>query len=246
MTNIIHNYPKTSCNYGDNSDNTEDFNGFQTNSGYRSCEFPQYSDHKLLFRSHKNIRPKTDNTTVLNPQVLSNGISKDFRKVICGNSSTYTSADPRLTDTIRNHHLHLDTPPLVSTLNEDFKNIYTSTELDKHGRNYRTYSDIGAGNIVYYTTKERGDPFYSTLFSNPGHTTGHINVTPMGSIHPEYTRTVPKQNMLRQPKAGTKEQDCGLSWIRDSSEHREDIISSQMSRINRERWMPRWNNDRGI
>jgi hypothetical protein len=236
MTNIIHNYPKSPSD-----DNTDDFNEFPTNSGYRNCKFQQYSDNKLLFRSHKHIRQKTDKTIVLNPQILSNGISKDFKKVTCGNSSTYTSTDPRLTDTIRNHNLHLDTPPFVS----NFKNIYNSTELDNYGRNYKTYSDIGAGNIVYYTT-ERGDPFYSTLFSNPGHTTGHINVTPMGSIHPEYTRTVPRQNMLRQPKPGTNEQDCGLSWIRDSSEHREDIISSQMSRINRERWMSRWNSDQGM
>lgn len=34
----------------------------------------------------------------------------------------------------------------------------------------------------------------------------------------------------------------GLSWIEDSQEFREDIISKQMAKNNQQRWEPRWTN----
>jgi len=248
MTNIIHNYPKTSCDCDDKDnvkDNVQNV-GFQTNSGYSGCNFPNSKGENYIFRSHAHPRNKSGDFNVLNPQIFS-GVSREFEKVNCKDgSSTYTSADPRLTNTIRNHHLLLDTPPLVSTQKEDFRNIYTDQKLDNYGRGYKSYSDIGAGNIVYYTTTDREDPFHSPLFTIPAHTTGHIHVTPMDAVRPEYNRTVKKQNMLRPPLPETVEQDGGLSWLRDSAEHREDILALQMRRRNRERWMPRWNDESGM
>ena len=59
----------------------------------------------------------------------------------------------------------------------------------------------------------------------------------MGSMKPQYIRVpIVHTNFL-----DTKSNNSGqLTWIRDSNESREDLLSFQMSKNNREKYSSRW------
>jgi hypothetical protein len=60
----------------------------------------------------------------------------------------------------------------------------------------------------------------------------------MGSLKAHYER----EPLISNDPINTdkKYYKGGLSWIEDSQEHREDLLSKQMSKHNWERWAPRW------
>ena len=60
----------------------------------------------------------------------------------------------------------------------------------------------------------------------------------MGSFKPQYVRTpVKKQNLLETRNNNNHGE---LTWMRDSQETRENLLSSQMSTINRQKYSSRW------
>jgi hypothetical protein len=113
-----------------------------------------------------------------------------------------------------------------------------------YGQGYKTYSDITAGQVLYYTDKSREDAYYRPLFSQPVETSTVVYRDPMGAMKPEYPRIVPYENPMTSSPATNGcnfgENEYCLSFIKDTQQHREDILASQMAKRNQQRWMPRW------
>jgi len=154
-------------------------------------------------------------------------------------SQDYVSSwDPRLYSATHGDYITLDKPPLESKvpLNE----IYNKN-LKNYGQNYRTYSDVNAGNVLYYVDKSREDPYYSPLFAQPARVGTVVYKDPMGAMKPEYPRIVKNSELIGNDQCDT-EGYC-LTWMRDTQKFREDILSGIMAPINQQRWSPRWANN---
>jgi hypothetical protein len=178
----------------------------------------------------------------LNPDAWGNITAvNEFHKIECPNNTSqcrtvYASTDPRLLDPLLAQNLTLDRPPLDSTV--ALKDVYTDPTLEEYGKTYyKTYSDINAGQILYYVDKSIADPFFSPIFAIPAETRGGVFKDPMGGMKPQYDRTP----LAHQNPVNTKTNNYnGLSWIDESNEHREDLMSRQMWRRNQESWSARW------
>ena len=206
-----------------------------TNSSIRNCEIPKELNFvdRLQFREH-NEPKKKNGISILNPDALNNKYANDFYPIDSG--MRWGSRDPKLFSASHEQVLTLDRRPIDGGI--PLEKIYTDTSLDRYGKNYRTYSDINAGHITYYIDKSIEDPFFEPLFTNKIVSLGELYKDPMGGIKPEYNRRLLTKidpiNMDRSSYNG-----C-LSWIEDTQEHREDLISRQMHKYNQQRWEPRW------
>jgi hypothetical protein len=212
---------------------------FPTNMSIKNCKIPRvFETHDtMLFRD--DIEPKKEHGYIyLNPSALQSKYATDFFPVKCiGQSCQYRSNDPRLISSSRGGDiLTLDSPPIDSKISLD--KIYTDKNLNNYGKSYRTYSDINAGQITYYIDKSIKDPFFSPLFSTPISSQGILYRDPMGAFKAQYEREpLISNNPINTHKNYYK---GGLSWIEDSQEHREDLLSKQMRKHNEQRWSPRW------
>ena len=212
--------------------------GFPTNMSIRSCEIPRIFDthNKMLFKD--GIEPKKENGYIyLNPSAMQSQYATDFFPVQSSSKVQYRSNDPRLISASRGgDRLTLDNPPIDSEISLD--KIYTDKNLNNYGKSYKSYSDINAGHITYYIDKSIRDPFFGPVYSNPSLTTGMLYRDPMGAFRPQYERyPIDTSDQINSKKCSY---NGGLSWIEDSQEHREDIISKQMRKHNEQRWEPRW------
>lgn len=166
----------------------------------------------------------------------------DFYQVDCPQGSTvYFAQDARLFDSRRNSLIKLNRPPYSSNffttnndmIPEDYYSIYQPS-FDQFGAKvYSGYGDIRTGDITYWIDRETEDAYHQPNFTIPSQVEGVLFKDPMGGIKPTYVRKV-----VQKPDDSYNK----LSWIRDSAMHREDIMASQMSQINQERWTPRWTN----
>jgi len=236
-------YPKSSClcykpeekKYNKNPE------GIPSNISLTNCHFPDFFNYEDSNEYNVSIQPtKKNGIQLLNPQALQDKYSKNFTPSSCNskgcNKDVYLSTDPRLLSVPSNQYYPLDRPPIDSKIK--INEIATDNSLNNYGKNYSGYSDINAGQIVYYINKERTEPFYSPNFVTSALTTSKITQDPMGQVRPSYTRYP-----LKAPDhLNTKKQSYSgcLSWIHDSTNHREDIMSKQMELYNKERWEPRW------
>jgi hypothetical protein len=211
---------------------------FPTNMSIRNCKIPKNFDahNKMLFRD--GIEPvKKNGYSYLNPYAMESKYATDFFPVQSFSKVQYRSNDPRLISASHGgDRLTLDNPPIDSKI--DLDKIYTDKNLTNYGKSYNTYSDINAGQITYYIDKSIQDPFFSPLFSTPIRSQGILYRDPMGSLKAHYER----EPLISNDPINTdkKYYKGGLSWIEDSQEHREDLLSKQMSKHNWERWAPRW------
>jgi hypothetical protein len=242
----VFDYSKSSCNCYKCADYTYSYvsKGVPTNMSIRNCETPEMLEcyDRKLFRSDIEPTNEPDSYAHINPQVVHNNYANDFKQINCSDNTTcpsvqYASKDPRLISVAHSGQvLTLDRPPINGSV--DLSKISTDTGLDGYGQKYNTYSDINAGDILYYINKSRKDPFYTPLFSTSANVYGTLYRDPMGVIRPQYEREPLKHS---DPFNTTKESYDGcLSWIRDSQEHREDILSKNMRKYNEQRWEPRW------
>lgn len=222
--------------------------GTPTNMSVRNCQFSPYYDcyNSNIFRA--DIEPRNKKGyTILNPQLNISHTAPDFIPVVCPVSSGcnntgsrkpsgFVSNDPRLVSVAHGGQvLTLDRPPTDSTVR--LEDINTDDSLRKYGQCYKNYSDINAGQITYYIDKSIQDPFFEPVFSTPALAVGEVYKDPMGAFKPQYTRYIANPN---EPCGKT---DCFpgcLSWIDDSTFHREDLMASQMRKHNEQRYEPRW------
>jgi hypothetical protein len=155
----------------------------------------------------------------INPQVYTNKYSPFFKST---STNTYIADDPRLIDVMRGgYKMQLDRPPIdscVCDVNSPVLNIY--------GKPYHNYKDIHEGQIMYYVDNSIKDPYFEPVFFNKAFITKNMYTNPMGLVTREYNRT----------PLNTKKQ--GLSFINDSTEFREELMSLQMRTINAQKYMP--------
>jgi hypothetical protein len=237
---VIYKYSQSSCqcNKCDNVEKVEDTDKHPTNMSVYNCDFDCFGDGPFKYAIEPNLK---HGYTTLNPELQQQLYSKDFQKIECKNKNdnkgcetVYTSTDPRLVNVPLAQLQTLDRPPFDGSI--DLKSIYTDRTLDNYGQNYKSYSDINAGQITYYIDKSREDVFYEPLFNTSAQMVGTLYKDPMGVIKPEYNRYPLK---CRDPLNMNKHSG-GLSWITDTQSHREDLIALQMRRQNQSRYEPRW------
>lgn len=233
---MIRNYPKSSCTCY-NYEKRDQPTGPPTNMSVRGCNFQKYVSPRV-FKS--KIEPTDKNgLSVLNPGVVSKDKFDQNMKAInyenCPKTScpgtTYLNNDPRLYSSVHAEWLQLNRPPLMS--NTDIGTLNYNKKLDSYGKNYKSYSDVNAGQVVYYISKDIEDVLYNPLFSEPAHSIGTLYKDPMGAMKPHYDR-IPLDPL------DPLDQEYCLSWMKDSQHHREDILSKQMQKINQTRYAPRW------
>jgi hypothetical protein len=247
MSNI-YNYPLSSCDCYSSIQNKYQYDneqGIPTNMSVRNCNVNDpYLDYNNTIKfSDTNIQPNSkDGLTAINPQVYQEKYSTDFRSANCTKTDScpalqWISPDPRLISAAHfGQRLTLSNPPIDSTMN--LSQLPISEKLNGYGQKYSTYSDVNAGQILYYNDHSREDPFYKPLFTDSAMVTGYLYKDPMGALKPIYERVPVVQDDPVGPKRDNY--SGGLSWIQDSTFHREDIMSKQMNVHNQQRWMPRW------
>jgi hypothetical protein len=242
-SNIIYDYKKSSCNcYNCDSGKFKFEKGYSTNLAVDDCQIPKYLDCFNEYPFKNDIEPSYENSfTTLNPNAMKNKYDPTFQSVDCssGNSPNvcYISNDPRLISAYHNgQRLTLDRPPIDSSMKLD--TINTNKKLTRYGQDYKNYEDIDAGQITYYVDNSIKNPFNLPVFATSANVLRTVYKDPMDSIKPHYYRT-PMTNRDALNTNNSNYQGC-LSFIQDSNEFREDIISKQMSRNNQQRWEPRW------
>lgn len=214
-----------------------------TNLFIPNCEKPSGFNfgNALVFR--QDIQPQHQvGYHTLNPQVVQKKFIPGFYKAPCNNLSScnkevYLSNDPRLISVAHGGAvLPLDRPPLESNI--QLSELNTDPTLNNYGRLYKTYADIDAGDVTYYTDKSIQDPFYQPVFNTPAHVTSVLFRDPMGVYKPHYEHIPMSYN---NPVTDPKECFDGcLSFIDDSQAYRQDLMAKQMAIRNQQRWQPRW------
>lgn len=245
MLDLNDNYPKSSCNCYMCTNNNYKVNkeGKPTNMSVRNCKFSKYFDCYDKKKFKEQIEPRNiKGYTNLNPYCIDKLYDKSYEKVECPNdldgcNTVYASTDPRLVSSFHNGQvLTLDRPPI----NEDVKlcDIYTNPNMKYYGQKYNSYSDVNAGQILYYIDKSIEDAFYEPVYTNNAHMTGTLYVDPMGSYKPQYDRVpVYNDDFLNTNRNNFR---GGLSWIEDSQESREDLIALQQRTHNQSKYSTRW------
>jgi hypothetical protein len=151
----------------------------------------------------------------------------DFKKVENYNLPScskvlFYEQDPRLIDVRRGSQVYpISEPPFDGSqpfLPENFE-----TKVYKKG-----YENIKSGQIQYYVDKSIEKAFFSPTFVNERKVTSYNYIDPMNNIKPHYERHADYYN----------NPGYSLSFMKDSQEFREDIISKQMYKINQNRFEP--------
>lgn len=247
MTDKISDYPKSSCicyNCENNKLNALPEVGVPTNMSVRDCKSPNYFNcyDKQLFATQVLPQPSSG-YTILNPQSRLESYDKTFQKINCnskgngGSNTLFTSTDPRLISPIRGGQvMTFDRPPINYDISLD--TINTDKTLSNYGRNYRSYADVNAGQIMYYIDKSREYPFYEPLFSKEATMKATLYQDPMGGVRPQYDRISSKK--FCPLETTNQKYHCGSSFMEDTQEFREDIMARQMRKQNEQRYEPRW------
>lgn len=209
-----------------------------------NTDFSQYFECKNQFEFKKQIEPTNKSGyTYINPTNITKSYAQDFSEVDFDEASKnykgkfFTSDDPRLISIMHNGQvLVLDRPPIDESIK--LKDIYTDPRMKYYGQKYNDYSDINAGQILYYIDNNLEDTLFQPLFENPSEVIGTIYKDPMGATYPEYNRRPIIDNNVLKTKNRTYM--YGLSSINDTNEFREDIIHKQMRVNDRQRYTPRY------
>lgn len=206
------------------SDYTTIQTNIPTNIGVYNCDKNCYNP---VFKN--GIQPSKCGFTYINPEVYQQNFAPDFYITKqCPEISFTTNYDGRLIDVPRGFQMVLDRPPTIGSV--PLTDVYTDPTLISYGQNYKTYSDITAGQILYYTDDKFSNPFFNPNFTNNAKVEGEVSFNPMDGLEVNYKRTP-----CVKPNNKT-----GLSWMNDSNYQREDIMSSQTSQIRQYDWTPRY------
>ena len=151
------------------------------------------------------------NRTTLNPKAYIEKRANDFSK----QNNCYISNDPRLNKYgVNTHKLSLDNPPQTSYNMKIDVNI--DDTLNNYGKNYTDYSDINAGNIIYYINHDEIPNNLPKIHQN-SKDIKNLYVDPMGGISLNICK---KNNIYSCEK---RDKNC-LSYIQDSNNHRNELM----------------------
>lgn len=244
MTEIVYDYPKSSCACCVSS-SSSDFadKGNPTSMSVKNCKTPEFLEcHNNPVFKHGNEPTYEDGVLILNPELYNQHKAKGFTERECSNRNfcnvSYYTPDPRLYDSARSQTLTLNKPPITGELK--ISEINTDPLLDGYGQHYKNYSDINAGQVTYYIDKSIQDVEFPPVFTTQATVVGKLYKDPMGSIKPAYTR-IP--TFCENPVKDRGPFEGSLSWMQDSNFHRQDLLSKQMWKINQQKYSSRWNTD---
>lgn len=205
---------------------------------YCNPDYQQTTDDSYNNRNINN-RNQTDGSSnndmyPINKQFVSNTSVKSPECIKSRNG--YTCYDSRLVNPMRGvEPLELDSPSFNSKP-VNLYDIYNPT-FGSYMYNYKSYEDVDAGNIIYNFIPRRRDVFSQPVFSNTSNVKSYLYRDPMDSVKPVYVREpIITTNKISEIKQKTDR--CNLTWLRDTNEHREDIISKQMYKINQRKIEP--------
>jgi hypothetical protein len=214
--------------------------GFPTNMSVINCKVPDYFD---CYSSHifktKQEPDINSGKTILNSSAIA--INKyDPNYIIKKNAYdvTYYQEDPRLHNVVGGTKLQLDKPPFKCNIKLD--NLTTETSLNNYGQRYKSYSDVNAGQIVYYTDDSIKDAFFEPLFSKKATAVGTLYQDPMSAMKPQWER-FPDEKY--NPILGSSDDVAGTfqsSFLKDTQYFREDLLARQMRKRNEQRFETRW------
>ena len=178
-------------------------------------------------KSLKNNFERTE-YIILNPNVY-NGKLKNSN----------TNIDPKLYNGLHNQWITLDNIPLDCSMK--IFDIPYDTNLNKYGQNYKSYHDINAGQIMYYIDNTISQPFFYPNFVNNGNNSnidGVLYKDSMDSIKPQYFyNQIKNDNPITISKNSNKYK---LSFLEDTTNNREELMSLQMSKINQQKYSSRY------
>jgi hypothetical protein len=196
--------------------------GYTFKTGYILNDIQPNTYVKKDYCKTNNLCQNTKTYTYLNKRGVES--SPFFEKSSeCGYKSTIP--DARLYDTSRNYNMHLDITPIQVPY--DVKHDTIDGMGESYGRNYKSYETVNAGQIQYYVDKEIAQPFFSPVYAMPSETHAIVYTDPMGTKKPQFTK---KFNNDRLQHTNT------LSWLEDTTKHREDIMSLQQRTNNEKRY----------
>jgi hypothetical protein len=186
------------------------------------------SAYKAIFK--RTVEPsEKSGVVVLNPDAKMR--DPTFRKV---QNDKYISTDSRLISGTRMIQVPLNKPPYESNVTPETMYVANPTKPQQVGGRYASYQDINSGQIRYFVNREYEDTYFNPLFVTKATAVGTKFVDPMGSNKPEFNRVpLTSNNPITNP-AG--EPRGVLSWISDSTAHREDLLALQMRKGNQSRW----------
>ena len=122
-------------------------------------------------------------------------------------------------------HYQPETIPALSKIY-----IYNGSD-DYRTKTYNNVREIKSGYIEYFPKQRQ----IENVFSKPNYVNDcQINAklyfNPMGSIMPEYNREMKKHNVKNNQ----------LTFIQDTTEQREELMSLQMRKMNRSMYETKW------
>ena len=144
----------------------------------------------------------------------------------CGTGFT-TIFDPRLVRA-DGQKITLDRPPLWGQVPLD--KIYDK-QFQGYGKNYKGYRDINTGSIQYYFDKGDANAYFQPLYVIQSDVTHRIFKDPMDSLKVYYDK---------KPINETLRNVSDYQDTRDTLSFREDIMSKQSEKMNRNDWTRRW------
>jgi hypothetical protein len=218
--------------------------GKPNNMGLTECKIPNefHCENEITFKTE--ILPKKyDEITskvVLNESIYRDNMAPYFHEVYLPEQERYAyrSPDPRLMNVVCGQQLDIDTIPIDSSIK--MSEIYTDPRMKNYGQRYKNYGDIRAGQIVYYVDESIQDPYATPNFVMKANVKSQLYQDPMSSIKPVYVREYKCEDKINSTRNKFK---YGLSWLEDSTRHKEDLMSLQMSKMHEQSWMNRWKSE---
>jgi hypothetical protein len=143
--------------------------------------------------------------------------------------------DGRLKDSARNQLLELNSPPYEGDIGH-LRNVYSDKLKNYHTGYYKSYRDINSGQIQYYSNSELSGAF-------PRRTGNYV-------VRAQEDYTIYKDPMdgveLRTNRFPLTEKRpaylCGPNFIKDSINHREDLMAKQSYFFNKNSFEARYGN----
>ncbi len=149
-----------------------------------------------------------------------------------GSNGFISTCDTRVKSNITGEITPLDRPPF--TLYNNFDNIYNE-KYDKVGKPYNTYSDIDAGNIIYYISEDVKGPFPEVAYDLNGVVRSNYEYNdPMTNRRIQHNFT--PENKVSCSYQRNKNYYGNLSFINDTSIQREEIMALQSRKQNEQKW----------
>ena len=151
-------------------------------------------------------------------------------------NSFISNCDTRIRNNNTGDVIGLDRKPF--RLYNDFYNTQDTIYQDsytKAGLNYKNYSDIDAGNIVYYISGDIKAPFPDVAYDLNGNVNTDYSYTdPMGNKRIQHN--FKPENKVSCVYSKNKDYYGNLSYINDTSIQREEIMALQSRKANEQKF----------